>query len=117
MRPIQPVRDYAEPQGAHGQVRSQEPPGQPPPFSWRRQMRERLRLPATVHHHGPCRVGQRRFCDLHVWSERKRLEKLDYLHGNPVNRGLVTPPDPWPWSSFRFHYLGDSSLLPINPLP
>jgi hypothetical protein len=80
-------------------------------------MRERLRLPATVHHHGPCRVGQRRFCDLHVWSERKRLEKLDYLHGNPVNRGLVTPPDPWPWSSFRFHYLGDSSLLPINPLP
>jgi len=74
-------------------------------------------LPPTVHHHGPYRVWQRRFYDLNVWSEKKRLEKLTYMHGNPVKRGLVTSPDQWPWSSFRFYYLGDSSVLAMDPRP
>jgi putative transposase len=33
------------------------------------------------------------------------LEKLDYVHHNPVRRGSVSSPDQWPWSSFRFYYL------------
>jgi hypothetical protein len=31
------------------------------------------------------------------------IEKLDYLHRNPVQRGLVTCPEDWTWSSAR-HY-------------
>ena len=86
-------------------------------FPWCRRMLARLTLPPTVHYHGPYRVWQRRFYDLNVWSEKKRLEKLNYMHGNPVKRGLVSSPDQWPWSSFRFYYLEDSSLLTMDRLP
>ena len=34
-------------------------------------------------------VWQHRFYDFNVWSERKRVEKLRYMHRNPVKRGLV----------------------------
>ena len=29
----------------------------------------------------------------------KRVEKLKYMHGNPVVRGLAEQPEDWPWSS------------------
>jgi putative transposase len=51
-------------------------------------------------------VWQRRFYDFNVWSERKRIEKLRYMHRNPVKRGLVEQPEQWRWSSFRAHYYG-----------
>jgi putative transposase len=44
---------------------------------------------------------QSRYYDFNVFSERKRIEKLRYIHRNPVARGLVTSPDRWQWSSFR----------------
>ena len=65
----------------------------------------------------PYRVWQRRFYDLNVWTEKKRLEKLNYMHGNPVKCGLVMSPDQWPRSSFRFYYLEDSSVLVMDRLP
>jgi putative transposase len=34
-----------------------------------------------------------------VFSEKKRQEKLNYMHNNPVKRGLVSAPGDWPWSS------------------
>ena len=90
---------------------------QNPQHVWCRKMLARLALPATVHYHGPSRVWQRRFYDLNVWSEKKRREKITYMHNNPVKRRLVSSPDLWPWSSFRFYYLEDSSLLAMNRLP
>jgi len=47
---------------------------------------------------------QARYYDFNVWSEGKSVEKLRYIHRNPVVRGLVERPEDWPWSSFR-HYL------------
>jgi putative transposase len=47
---------------------------------------------------------QARYYDFNVWSDRKRVEKLRYLHRNPVARGLVANPEDWEWGSFR-HYL------------
>ena len=38
-------------------------------------------------------VWQKQFYDFNVWSERKRVEKLRYMHRNPVKRGLVEEPD------------------------
>ncbi len=52
----------------------------------------RLELPPTVHHHARHRVWQRGGYDLNIWSEKKRLEKLNYMHNNPVKRGLVKAP-------------------------
>ena len=86
-------------------------------LSWCQGMLERFTLPPTVHLHGPYRVWQRRFYDLNVWSEKKRLEKLNYMHGDPVKRRLVDSPEKWPWSSLRFYYLGDESVLKMDRLP
>jgi len=49
-------------------------------------------------------LWQARYYDFNVWSEAKRIEKLRYIHRNPVRQGLVLSPEQWPWSSFR-HYL------------
>ena len=40
----------------------------------------------------PKHVWQARFFDFNVWTERKRIEKLRYIHRNPVKRGLVDSP-------------------------
>ena len=55
---------------------------------------------------GRGRIWQPRFYDFVVFSEHKRLEKLRYIHRNPVKRGLVEEPQHWAWSSFR-HYAYD----------
>ncbi len=55
---------------------------------------------------------QARHYDFNVWSERKFVEKLRYIHRNPVARGLVAWPEDWAWSSFR-HYLNDE-LGPVE---
>jgi putative transposase len=38
-------------------------------------------------------VWQRRFYDFVVLTEKKRVEKLRYMHRNPVQRGLVRQPE------------------------
>jgi putative transposase len=41
------------------------------------------------------RVWQRRFYDFNIWSAHKRIEKLRYMHRNPVTRKLVEGPEQW----------------------
>jgi len=45
---------------------------------------------------------------------RKRVEKLRYMHRNPVQRGLVTSPELWRWSSFRDYLLGEPGPVRVN---
>ena len=71
-------------------------------YPWCRKMLARLRLPPTVHDESHYRLWQRRFYPFNVYSEKKRLEKLDSRHNNPVPRGLVSSPGDWAWSSWRF---------------
>jgi len=52
-----------------------------------------------------------RFYDFNVWTRKKEIEKITYMHMNPVKRGLVTHPKDWRWSSFaRYQGLPDSLL-------
>jgi putative transposase len=81
-----------------------------------RKMLTRLRLPPTVHDGSHYRLWQRRFYPFNAFSKNKRQEKLNYMHNNPVQRGLVSAPGDWPWSSWRFYYLQDASILPMDPL-
>jgi len=39
--------------------------------------------------------------DRNMRSVRDIHEKIAYIHGNPVRRGLVQTPGDWPWSSWR----------------
>lgn len=59
-------------------------------------------------------VWQRRFYDFNVWSARKRIEKLRYMHRNPVKEGLVVEPEQWEWSSFRSYAYGEIGAVRIN---
>ncbi len=60
------------------------------------------------------RFWQERYYDFNVWSTRKRIEKLRYLHRNPVRRGLVTSADQWEWSSFRHYMTGQRGVVEIE---
>ena len=57
---------------------------------------------------------QRRYYDFNVHSEKKRVEKLRYMHRNPVVRGLVTRPEDWVWSSFRHYATGLRGTVEIE---
>jgi putative transposase len=62
-------------------------------------------------------VWQRRFYDFNVWSARKRIEKLRYMHRNPVKRGLVLEPEQWEWSSFRSYAYQEVGRVGVNLWP
>jgi putative transposase len=58
--------------------------------------------------------------DFNVYSNEKVVEKLEYMHNNPVRRGLVSSPELWEWSSFRAYSFGEKGLVEIerlNPNP
>ncbi len=59
---------------------------------------------------------QRRFYDFNVWSEKKFKEKLNYVHANPVKRGLVLHPKDWPWSSWSHYTRGERGLIRVDCL-
>jgi len=87
----------------------------------RRVLRQaRRRRPAgqgTLFGAEPEHVWQRRFYDFNVWSEGKRIEKLRYMHRNPVARGLVDAPEQWVWSSFRAYAYGEAGVVKLNDWP
>jgi putative transposase len=62
-------------------------------------------------------VWQRRFYDFNVWSARKRIEKLVYMHRNPVRRRLVEEPEQWRWSSYRYYAYQEEGVVKINRWP
>jgi putative transposase len=57
---------------------------------------------------------QPRFYDFNVYSHKKKKEKLEYMHANPVLRGLVVHPKDWPWSSFSFYARSQAPLVEID---
>ncbi len=57
---------------------------------------------------------QARFYDFNVWTTKKRVEKLRYMHRNPVKRGLVESPEQWRWSSYRFYLLNEAGPVAVN---
>ncbi len=57
---------------------------------------------------------QTRFYDFTVWTEKKRVEKLRYMHRNPVKRGLAAAPEDWRWSSYRFYFRDELGPVGVN---
>jgi putative transposase len=58
---------------------------------------------------------QARYYDFNVFTQEKRLEKLNYMHWNPVKRGLVEKPEDWLWSSARYYETGEQGRVKITP--
>jgi putative transposase len=60
--------------------------------------------------------------DRNLTSAAEVHEKIAYVHGNPVRRGLASQPQGWPWSSWRaWHESVDEPLridrASVPPLP
>ena len=52
---------------------------------------------------------------LAIITEQKLQEKVNYIHNNPIRRGLVAHPCEWKCSSWQFYEGDGRSLLPITP--
>jgi putative transposase len=86
----------------------------------------KLRARRTAVHPGQLRLAfaetgeplrafwQARFYDFNVYSEGKKKQKLNYMHANPVIRGLVKHPRDWRWSSWGAYWGGEAGLVAID---
>lgn len=61
---------------------------------------------------GPClgKVWKERFRSIALDREDAVAVKLNYIHNNPVRRGLVDEPKDWRWSSYGSYYGGETEL-------
>ena len=57
-------------------------------------------------------VWEPRYYDFNVKTEEKRVEKIRYIHRNPVKRELVSAPADWLWSSYRAY--AEDEAGPVN---
>jgi len=60
------------------------------------------------------RMWERRFYDFNVFTTHRMWQKLNYMHLNPVTRGLVENPREWPWSSFLNYQNQNRGLISID---
>ncbi len=52
--------------------------------------------------------------DFNVTAERALHTKLEYIHKNPITRGLVDRADQWLWSSYRYYEFDDDSVIGMD---
>jgi len=71
-------------------------------------------LSASVDEEDAKRFWQVRYYDFNVRTRKKQIEKLRYIHRNPVHRGLVEKPEDWPWSSFLHYATGIEGVVEIE---
>ena len=57
---------------------------------------------------------QKRYYDFNIRSYAQFVEKLRYVHRNPVKRGLCERPEDWEWSSFRHYATGCEGRVEIE---
>jgi putative transposase len=57
---------------------------------------------------------QSRYYDFNVASIEKYIEKVQYIHRNPVTRGLVSKPEDYRWSSFNHYATGEPGPIEIE---
>lgn len=55
--------------------------------------------------------------DRNVYSAKEYEEKFNYIHNNPVSRGLVDLPEQWRWSSASWYEgVQEETFVPIDPI-
>jgi putative transposase len=57
---------------------------------------------------------QKRYYDFNIRNHPQFVEKLRYIHRNPVSRGLCERPEDWAWSSFRHYAAGCEGRVEIE---
>jgi REP element-mobilizing transposase RayT len=57
---------------------------------------------------------QKRYYDFNIRTYPQFVEKLRYIHRNPVKAGLCEHPEDWEWSSFRHYATGVEGRVEIE---
>jgi REP element-mobilizing transposase RayT len=72
-----------------------------------------LRLHARRGSRGP--LWQHQYWDRFVRHEREFNERLEYMHLNPVKKGLAKRPEDWRWSSYN-NFAPDKATVAACPI-
>ena len=67
---------------------------------------------ANLGHRGS--FWEKRYYDRNVRDYREFTLTLQYLHRNPVARGLVVAPEEWKWSSYRQYALREVGVVELE---
>ena len=59
-------------------------------------------------------IWQESFKALPLWSDWLIWQKINYVHNNPLRRGLVTSAADYRWSSFRSFYFDESEPIKVD---
>jgi putative transposase len=59
-------------------------------------------------------LWQKRYFDRNLRDYAEFVEKLQYIHRNPVKRGLVERAEDWKWGSFRHYALHEECGVEIE---
>ena len=70
--------------------------------------------PKTGLNGAPEHFWQKRYYDFNIRNHPQFVEKLRYIHGNPVKAGLCERPEDWEWSSFRHYATGCEGPVEIE---
>ena len=62
----------------------------------------------------PEHFWQKRYYDFNIRNYAQFVEKLRYIHRNPVKQGLCDRPEDWHWSSFRHYATGAEGRVEIE---
>jgi len=62
----------------------------------------------------PEHFWQKRYYDFNIRNYPQFVEKLRYIHRNPVKAGLCERPENWPWSSFHHYATGAEGRVEIE---
>jgi putative transposase len=54
------------------------------------------------------------YYDFNTFTTGKFIEKVRYIHRNPVARGLVSKPEDYRWSSFNHYAIGELGPIEIE---
>ena len=57
---------------------------------------------------------EKRYYDFNIRNEEQFIQKLRYVHRNPVKSGLCEYPEDWDWSSFRHYATGIEGRVEIE---
>jgi putative transposase len=60
------------------------------------------------------RFWQDRYFDRNIRGEEGRSEVIQYIHRNPVKRGLAARPEDYPWSSYKHYSTGVQGVVAIE---
>jgi len=73
-----------------------------------------FRLEAPRKRNWQFRIWQERFDDLGIHSLNVARIKINYIHNNPVRKGMVDRPEDYPYSSARNYLSNDHSIIRVD---